>query len=235
MNGIPNNFISNNVNSQVVVQPWTDPYNPIWGADPKPHEDPIQNAVADIAQITPQAQEKPQSPVAEAIANITGSQDSKPEQSGIGSIVGNSLSGLNSESMQDMPTRGASASKKANTHKKPQNAKTQGTKPNQAKPQNAKPNQEKPQSAWQGIVNIYHGVSNAVNTVSNAVNTVSDAYHGVVDTVSTVSHAVIDPIADVAQVLEETTTVHGLTHPNSHHHNYEYDPETNTITATPKK
>lgn len=99
MNGIPNNFISNNVNSQVVVQPWTDPYNPIWGADPKPHEDPIQNAVADIAQITPQAQEKPQSPVAEAIANITGSQDSKPEQSGIGSVIGNIFGGHT-----DLPT-----------------------------------------------------------------------------------------------------------------------------------
>ncbi len=193
------------------------------GADPKPHEDPF----ADIAQITPQAQEKPQSPVAEAIANIAGSQDSQTQQSGIGSTVRNSLGGLNSESMQDMSTRAASASKKANTHKKPQNAKPQGTKPNQAKPQNAKPNQEKPQSAWQGIVNIYHGVSNAVNTVS-------DVYHGVADTVSTVSHAVIDPIADVASILEETTTVHGITHPETHHHEYQHNPD-GSITVKPKK
>ena len=47
--------------------------------------------VYDSTHVSPQAQEKPQSPVAEAIANIAGSQDSKPEQSGIGSVIGNIL------------------------------------------------------------------------------------------------------------------------------------------------
>jgi len=222
MNGIPNNFTSNNLNNPILNNDSVAPHHPV--VPPSGSIETIQNEIADIAQISSQAQEKPQ-----ATMPTIGTKSQQLNE-GIGSVIGNSLGGVNSESMEAMSTKSAN-SKKA----KPQNAKPQDTKPNQAKPQNAKPNQEKPQSTWQGIVNIYHGVSNAVNTVSNAVNTVSDAYHGVVDTVSTVSHAVIDPIADVAQILEETTTVEGLTHPNSHHHNYEYNPETNTITATPKK
>lgn len=223
MNGIPSNFYPTLYNS--AIEAWTDPHNPIWGAEPKPYENPIPNGLADVAQISSQSQEKPQ-----ATMPTIGTESQQSNQ-GIGSAIGDVLGGVNADSMQPMSTKSASTSKQA---------KPQGTKPNQAKPQNEKPqnanqNQEKPQSAWQGIVNLYHGVSNAVNTVSNAVNTVSDAYHGVVDTVSTVSHAVIDPIADVATVLEETTTVHGLTHPETHHHNYEYNPETSTITATPKK
>ena len=55
--------------------------------------------VYDSTHVSPQAQEKPQSPVAEAIANIAGSQDSKPEQSGIGSVIGNIFGGNT-----DLPT-----------------------------------------------------------------------------------------------------------------------------------
>ena len=242
MNGIPNNFTSNNLNNPILNNASVAPHHPVVPSSGS--IETIQNEIADIAQISSQAQEKPQATMP------TIGTESQQLNKGIGSVIGNYLGGVNSESMEAMSTKSASSKKAKPQNEKPQDtkpnqakpqdtkpnqAKPQDTKPNQAKPQNAKPNQEKPQSAWQGIVNLYHGVNNAVNTVSNAVNTVSDAYNGVVNTVSTVSHAVIDPIADVAQILEETTTVEGLTHPNSHHHNYEYNPETNSITVRPKK
>ena len=214
MNGIPNNFTSNNLNNPILNNDSVAPHHPV--VPPSGSIETIQNEIADIAQISSQAQEKPQATMP------TIGTESQQLNKGIGSVIGNSLGGVNSESMEAMSTKSAS-SKKA----KPQNEKPQDTKPNQAKPQNAKPNQEKPQSTWQGIVNIYHGVSNAVNTVS-------DVYHGVADTVSTVSHAVIDPIADVASILEETTTVHGITHPETHHHEYQHNPD-GSITVKPKK
>ena len=49
--------------------------------------------VYDLTHVSPQAQEKPQEPIAEAIANIVGSQDSKPQQSGIGSVIGDIVGG----------------------------------------------------------------------------------------------------------------------------------------------
>ena len=172
--------------------------------------------IADHTQISQQAQEKPQA----TIPSI-GTESQQPTQ-GIGSTVSGVIGGIQ-HNIHDLPTKGSSSSKKP-----------QSTKPNQEKPQDAKPKEEKPQSAWQNIVNIYHGISDAAHTVSNVYHGVADTIEGVSNTVSTVTHAVIDPITDVAQILEETTTVEGLTHPNSHQHNYQHN-EDGSITVTPKK
>ena len=66
------------------------------------HEGALEDygqCVYDFTHVSQQAQEKPQDPIGEVIAHIAGSQDSKPEQSGIGSVIGNIFGGHT-----DLPT-----------------------------------------------------------------------------------------------------------------------------------
>ena len=82
-------------NTHVIPSPTTG--QPITFVD---HEGVLEDygqCVYDSTHVSPQSQEKPQNPVTEAIANIVGSQDSKPN--GIGSTIEGLLENHSPDSM----------------------------------------------------------------------------------------------------------------------------------------
>ena len=95
MNGISNHAISSYCdaysianNTHIVNLPTSGPVPVV---DHQGALEDFGQCVYDLTHVSPQAQEKPQSPVSEAIANIVGPQDSKPKPNGIGDVISSSL------------------------------------------------------------------------------------------------------------------------------------------------
>ena len=101
MNGISNHAISSYCdaysianNTHIVNLPTSGPVPVV---DHQGALEDFGQCVYDLTHVSPQAQEKPQNPVTEAIANIVGSPDSKPN--GIGSTIEGLLENHSPDSM----------------------------------------------------------------------------------------------------------------------------------------